>query len=329
VNSAIKKRILGIPNRYYVLLGIVLIIISSRFVPPVSPHVQLPAEAYSTSPLFNLPGIGPFYWTNTHTAMILIDIILILLALTIRRVASSGALVPNGMAGAVEALLEALHGLTETTAGKWTKMIFPFFLTITFLVLVANWMELIPGVDSIGMIEEVKTGQHGYLKYTVLPGVESIYEVKGAGEELADLQHFQLVPFVRVLSTDLNFTVALALVAVVMTQVMGIRALGIGYFTKFFNVKTIFSRPAFGLIDFLVGLLELVSDFSKILSFSFRLFGNIFAGSVLLFVMGTLLPIIQSGFLLLEFAVGLIQAVIFGMLTMVFMSMATAGHADH
>jgi F-type H+-transporting ATPase subunit a len=83
------------------------------------------------------------------------------------------------------------------------------------------------------------------------------------------------------------------------------------------------------LIDFLVGLLELVSDFSKILSFSFRLFGNIFAGSVLLFVMGTLLPIIQSGFLLLEFAVGLIQAVIFGMLTMVFMSMATAGHADH
>jgi F-type H+-transporting ATPase subunit a len=85
--------------------------------------------------------------------------------------------------------------------------------------------------------------------------------------------------------------------------------------------------PVFGLIDFAVGLLEIVSELAKILSFSFRLFGNIFAGSVLLFVMGSLVPVVvQSGFLMLEFFVGLIQAIVFGMLTMVFMAQATQSH---
>jgi F-type H+-transporting ATPase subunit a len=97
--------------------------------------------------------------------------------------------------------------------------------------------------------------------------------------------------------------------------------------TKFINVKGIFTRPIFGVIDFGVGLLETISEISKILSFSFRLFGNIFAGSVLLFVIGTLVPVFaQSIFLLLEFFVGLIQAFVFGMLTMVFMAQATQGH---
>jgi F-type H+-transporting ATPase subunit a len=112
-----------------------------------------------------------------------------------------------------------------------------------------------------------------------------------------------------------------------MTQVFGMRALGASYFTKFINVGGIFRRPVFGAIDFGVGLLELISEISKILSFSFRLFGNIFAGSVLLFVIGTLVPVFaQSLFLGLEFAVGLIQALVFGMLTMVFMAQATQGH---
>ena len=115
-----------------------------------------------------------------------------------------------------------------------------------------------------------------------------------------------------------------------MTQVMGVRALGGTYFTKFINVGGIFRRPIFGFIDFFVGLLELLSEFSKLLSFSFRLFGNIFAGTVLLFVIGTLIPVfVQSLFLGLEFFVGLIQAVVFGMLTMVFMAQATQGHGEH
>ncbi len=333
MNAASKNRILGIPNRYYVLAFMVMLVIATRMVPPVSPHVQLPPEAYSHDPLFVIPGIGPFYWTNTMTAMVIADLLLILMALTVRRVVKSGQLIPKGVTGAVEALLEVIHNLTETTAGKWTKAIFPFFAAITLLVLVVNWMELIPGVDSIGVLEEAKEGQHGYMTTEVVPGVYTISEApkstNGEHETESATPLYVLVPFVRVLSTDLNFTIALALIAVIMTQVMGLRALGVGYLSKFINVKGLFSRPIFGVIDFGVGLLELISEFSKILSFSFRLFGNIFAGSVLLFVMGTLLPIIQSVFLMLEFFVGLIQAVVFGMLTMVFMSQATAGHAGH
>jgi F-type H+-transporting ATPase subunit a len=229
-------------------------------------------------------------------------------------------MVPRGFSGAVEALLEVIHNLTESTAGRWTRTIFPFFATITLLVLISNWTELIPGVDSIGLIEKAKAGEPGYAISQSFLGT-TLTPAKG---------EYVLLPFVRTLSTDLNFTVALALISIVMTQVIGLRTLGGKYLFKFWNVGGFFKRPIFGVIDFGVGILELVSEFSKILSFSFRLFGNIFAGSVLLFVIGSLVPVFaQSIFLMLEFFVGAIQALIFGMLTMVFMSQATQGHGDH
>jgi F-type H+-transporting ATPase subunit a len=228
-------------------------------------------------------------------------------------------------------LLEALYNLTEGTAGKWTRAIFPWFATITLLVLIVNWMELLPVVDSVGILHE---SEHGYAVQdlgwasTIVQSPEGVHGAEEHGTQ------YGLIPYVRVTSTDLNFTVALALIAVVMVQVIGFRAQGIRYLTKFFNVKTFFSVPIFGLIDFAVGILDLVSEFSKILSFAFRLFGNIFAGSVLLFVMGALLGaggfgFGQVGFLLLEFFVGLIQAIVFGMLTMTFMAQATQGHGEH
>lgn len=134
-----------------------------------------------------------------------------------------------------------------------------------------------------------------------------------------------VLPFVRPPSTDLNMTAALALVAVAMTQVMGFRALGIGYLTKFFNFKTLFTSPLGG-IDVAVGLLELIGEFAKILSFTFRLLGNVFAGSVLLFVMSFLLPFLPWPFFILEFFVGALQAFVFGLLTAIFMNQATASH---
>jgi len=316
-------------NRWFVLLFIILGAVAAGSYAPVLPHIQLPAEKYSHTPLFTIPVIGPFYWTNTLTAMVLADILLLLLALVVRRAATSGELIPRGIAGAVEGLLEVIYNLTESTAGKWAKSIFPYFATITLLVLVVNWMELIPGVDSIGILEE---SEHGFPVKEVAPGIATIVKADAGEENAGEAEHagYSLIPYVRVLSTDLNFTVGLALVSVVMTQVFGFRALGAGYFSKFINVGGLFKRPIFGVIDFGVGLLELISEISKILSFSFRLFGNIFAGSVLLFVIGTLVPVFaQSIFLMLEFAVGLIQAVVFGMLTMVFMAQATAGHGDH
>jgi F-type H+-transporting ATPase subunit a len=313
-------------NRWFVLLFIILGYFGARAYSPILPHVQLPAEHLGEQPLF-----GNFYLTNTLVATLLADLILFLIAITVYRAVQKGSLVPSGLAGAVEAFLEVIYNLTESTAGRWARSIFPFFATITLLVLVANWMELIPGVDSIGLLHHAEPGVEGYPVKELFPGVATIVKPTpeaGAGEAAGE--GFALVPFVRVASTDLNFTVALALISVFMVQVFGIRALGVRYFKKFFNVDGIFTKPVFGVIDFGVGILELVSEISRVLSFAFRLFGNIFAGSVLLFVIGSLVPVFaQSAFLMLEFFVGLIQAVVFGMLTMVFMAQATQGHGEH
>jgi F-type H+-transporting ATPase subunit a len=170
--------------------------------------------------------------------------------------------------------------------------------------------------------------------------VKTIWD-ESAEEETAEGTHVEaaaeehhagaaVVPFFRPVSTDLNFTFALAIVAVIMVQVVGFRSQGSAYLTKFWNVKHFFDKPIFGFIDWGVGLLEVVSELSKVLSFAFRLFGNLFAGAVLIFVMGSLVPIFAPAmFYLLEFFVGLIQAIVFGMLTMTFMAQATQGHGDH
>jgi F-type H+-transporting ATPase subunit a len=305
-------------NRWIVLLFIVLGIFAANAYPPIRPHIQVAPEKIS-GVLFTLPYIGPFYLTNTLVASFITYILLIIIAFFVKRAATSGDLVPKGFSGAVEALIEIIYNQTETTAGKWAKTIFPFFATITLVVLLSNWLEMLPGVDSIGFIEHAAKG---YNVQEIIPGVISGL-VQGTGNAV-------IVPYVRVASTDLNFTLALALISVFMTQVIGVRAQGLDYFSKFFNVKTLFTKPLFGAIDFAVGILELISEMSKLLSFTFRLFGNIFAGSVLLFLIGSMIPVFaQSAVLLFEFFIGAIQAVVFGMLTMIFMTMATQGHGDH
>ena len=143
--------------------------------------------------------------------------------------------------------------------------------------------------------------------------------------EAAKLVPWVVLPFVRVPSTDLNMTLTIALISFVMIQYIGFKALGVGYLTKFFNFGTLFKSPLGG-IDVAVGLLELIGDFAKILSFSFRLLGNIFAGSILLFVMSFLIPILPWPFFILEFFVGVIQALVFALLTAIFMNLATISH---
>jgi F-type H+-transporting ATPase subunit a len=317
-------------NRWLIVLLLVASVVAAGAISPIMPHVQLPAERLTHEPLITLPVVGGFYLTNTLVATLIGDVLLVLMAFAVRRGVQRGGRVLTGIAGLVETLVEALYNLVESTAGKWARTIFPYFATIVFLVLLANWLELIPGVDSIGIIEHA---EHGYAVREVIPGVETIVE------DESDHGEFALVPFVRVASTDLNFTVAIALISVVMTQVIGVRALGLGYFGKFLAFKGFFRMwtredlgafdAIFPFLDIFVGILETIAEFAKILSFSFRLFGNIFAGSVLLFVIGSLLPLIQSGFLILELFVGLIQALVFGMLTMVFMTMAVQSHDDH
>jgi F-type H+-transporting ATPase subunit a len=307
-------------NRWWVLLFIVLgAIFASRF-PPISPHIQVAPEKLSATPLFTLPWIGPLYLTNTLLASFIVYLLLIGLALIVRRAVNSGDMVPKGFSGSIEAVIELLYNLTESTAGRWAKTIFPWFMTIVLVVLLSNWIELFPLVDSVGWIEHAEKG--GSAAMQVMPGVMALVKGNAAAGE-----SYQVVPWLRVPSTDLNFTVALAIISVFMTQVVGVRAQGVKYFSKFFNTTTLFSKPGLGAMDLVVSLLELISEAAKLLSFSFRLFGNIFAGSVLLFLVGSLVPIFaQSAVLLFEFFIGLIQALVFGMLTMVFMSMATQGH---
>jgi F-type H+-transporting ATPase subunit a len=281
-------------------------------IPYIMPAVFLPAET-----VFHLAG---FPITNTLIALFFVDVIVLLIAWNVKRAVASGKQVLSGIASAVEALVDMLYGMTEGTAGKWAKAIFPWFVTIMMLVLVANWMELLPGVETIGLIEPAPHGE--YVAGPVGP-FTGIFKAEGhaAGEPV------EFIPYLRVVSSDLNFTLAIALVVVVMIQVFGIRSQGMAYFSKFWNTKTMFSKPIFGVIDFGVGLLEIVSEFSKVLSFAFRLFGNIFAGSVLLFVIGSLVPVFaQSIFYLLEFFVGAIQAFVFGLLATTFMAQATQGH---
>lgn len=292
-------------------------------VPAARPDITIAAEKLSAAPLFVLPQpFGPVYLVNTMPTLAFTVIVLVVLAYFTHRSfvrSRQTNLVPQGLGNLMEAYFELIFNLTESAAGsKWAPLIFPWFATIMTYVLLANLLKLVPGFESIGLLEAASPGhpiqQLGPLA-NILPG-----EVDNG---------FALIPFVRGVSLDLNFTVALAIISVAMTQVVGIRAQGLGYFSKFLNVRNLFKVPFFGAMDVLVGLLELISEFAKILSFAFRLFFNMFAGIILVAVVASLLgliTIVPSMLYMFEFFIGIIQAFVFGMLTMVFMSMATRGH---
>ncbi len=303
-----------------------------RLFPSVLPTVILKPEAVFTVFGFAVP--------NSLIATLLADLVLILLFFAGTR---NLKLVPEGLQNTLEALLEVLNGLMEQVAGPKARRIFPLGATIFLLVLTANWMELVPGVDSIGKIEvSHEEGIQGYAIQEAGPiawlngtKVQPPPQGETATQEeslpLAErCQQFGcvVVPFVRTASTDLNFTLSLALISVVMTQVYGVQALGgREYFSRFFNIRGFKRSLLFGPLDFVVSILEGVSEFTKIISFTFRLFGNIFAGTVLIFVFSWLIPAIVPVFVyLLEVFVGLIQAFVFMMLTVVFINQATTGH---
>jgi F-type H+-transporting ATPase subunit a len=311
-------------NRWIVLFFIIAGAVFAFTYPPARPLFEVVAEPI-TPVLFTLPRLGPIAITNSVFTMAVITLILLLMAYSVKRSIKKNDLVSKGIAGALDMLFEYLGDMTTSTAGKWAKAIFPYFATIVLIVILSNWIELIPGVGSIGWLMKVE--EVGYPIIALGPNISTL-----AAPATASGAGYQVLPFFRSPSTDLNFTLMLALVSVVMTQVIGFRAQGAGYFSKFFNTRTLFSKPLFGAIDFLVSLLEGISEIMKVVSFSFRLFGNIVAGSILLLVVGSLLPVFMPSMVMMfEFFIGLIQAIVFGMLTMVFMSMATRGHdaAEH
>lgn len=235
-------------------------------------------------------GIGSFPVTNAFMIGVIVSLVLVLITqLVVRRKAE----VPRGMQNVIELLFEGVLSFIEsvTQDKKQARSFFPLIMTIFLFVLLSNWIGLLPGMGTIGLLHHTAEG------------------------------HATIVPFLRSTSADLNFTMALSLMVVLTTQFTGIAALGIiGYGKKF--LVSPFHKPY--VLGTFVGLLELVSEFAKFLSFSFRLFGNVFAGEILLTVMLHLVPyFVPLPFLFLEIFVGFIQAAVFAMLTLVFMKMAT------
>ncbi|MBI4065435.1 F0F1 ATP synthase subunit A [Candidatus Gottesmanbacteria bacterium] len=195
-------------------------------------------------------------------------------------------LVPGHAQSLAELLVGGLYDFFEGVIGKHVKEVFPLIASLFFFIIIANWVGLLPGLGTIGFFKQ----EHEVLKF---------------------------VPLLRGATADLNTTLALALVSVVAIQYYGFRTLGFHYGGRFINIK----NP----IYFFVGILEILSDISKVISFAFRLFGNIFAGEVLLTVMAFLMPfIVPLPFLMLELFVGFIQALVFSMLTAVFLNVAVS-----
>jgi F-type H+-transporting ATPase subunit a len=152
-----------------------------------------------------------------------------------------------------------------------------------------------------------------------------------AGAEASADAGFIVVPFLRRPTSDLSTTIALALIAFLFIEIQGIRANGVHYFQKFLDFGNLrkggMMKGFIGYISFVVGFLELLSEFIRILSFAFRLFGNMFAGTILVFVMSFLIPMfLPTVFVALEFGVAVIQAFVFLMLITVFTSLAVESH---
>lgn len=234
--------------------------------------------------------IGGFTVTNTLLTSWVVIALLVSAAFVVHR---RVALVPDGIQNVFEFFVEALLSLMQNVLGSRAaaEKYFPLVGTVFLFILASNWFGIMPGVGSVGFFEAVD-------------------------------RHERFIPLFRSAASDLNVTLALATVTVFIIHILAVSAIGVrAHLTKFFTVRS----P----IDTFVGLLELVSECAKIISFSFRLFGNIFAGEVLLVVVGFLVPF--GGplpFLMLEIFVGFVQALVFAMLTTVFISIAVSHHGS-
>lgn len=220
--------------------------------------------------------------------------------------------VPGKLQNVFELLLEEALKLGDSITGsrKKTEKLLPIVLSLFMFILVNNWLGLLPGVGTIGFIE----GEAGHLAF---------------------------VPLLRGATADLNTTLAISLFAVITSHILGVMALGIWHHTnKFINVNTIAEIPkkiikepivlVLNPIKAFVGIVELIGEFAKVASLSFRLFGNIFAGEVLLASMMALFAyFLPLPFMFLEIIVGIVQAMVFAILTLAFMSMATESHDEH
>ncbi len=335
-------------------------------------HISIAAE-----PIFS---VGGFEVSNSIFTSLIVSALLIAFALAVRTQLTDTKR-PTGIQNFAEWLIESLYSLVYSVTGNARKahLFFPFIASFFLFILLNNWLGLLPGVGTIGVVSNTSETTEEHASTSVVESVQAATEPITASEDAVfvlpedhqeaiaaeearlleearldtaptgafvqdttvenhavptledehletevsgEETHSTFVPILRPGSADLNTTLALALIAVGATQMFGYHFQKLGYFKKFIN----FSSP----IMFFVGILEIVSEFAKIISFAFRLFGNIFAGEVLLTVMMFLVPlVIPMPFYGLEIFVGFIQAVVFAMLSLVFFNMATESHDSH
>jgi F-type H+-transporting ATPase subunit a len=298
---------------------------------PFEPLIILHAE-YIPIPV-RLPLIGD-HIPNTIIASWVTMAVLVLVSILATR---NMQLVPGGLQNLVEMVIEMLHNFFEGMAGQRTRQFFPIVATFFLFIIVSNWMGLLPGYGSIGVWEEHHEAE-------VQAAEPAAHEAEAEKTEEHHEEEKVLAPFLRSAATDLNTTVALAICSVIAAQVYGFQAAGFGYLTRFikfgklgsFFAGLIGRRPRQGLEvlltgvgEVIIGILEIFDELTKILSFSFRLFGNVFAGEVLILVIAFLMPVLASlPFMALELFVGFMQAFIFAVLSLAFFGLAVA-HGEH
>src|SRR3989344_2187377 len=252
--------------------------------------------------------IGPLPITNSFLNGLLATVLFVILGLSLRRLTVAA---PRGWQNGVEALLEfMLDFIDQVTHDRArSRRFLPIVGTLFLFILVSNWLRPLPGLGTIYINEYVR------------------------GE-------LERVPLLRAATSDLNMTLALGIMAVAVSHVLGIFTVGLGHHVgKFVPIAGVWrSLRAFGrvplgtaainlftaIVEVGVGLIELVSEAAKMVSLSLRLFGNVFAGEVLLAVMASLLAFfLPLPFMAMELVVGLVQAMVFSMLTLVFFTLAT------
>ncbi|MGZ6214148.1 MAG: F0F1 ATP synthase subunit A [Candidatus Limnocylindria bacterium] len=254
-------------------------------------HVEIKAE--------ELFAIGPLIVTNSMVGVLLASVVLLLAAWWFTR---RSGVVPTRGQSLIELPIEFLAGVVRGTGGKRWRQFAPLIFAIFLYVLIANWLSLLPGVGTIGLAEKVD------------------------GKEI-------IVPLVRAGAADLNFTLGLALISFVAFIAFGLRANGLrGYLKEMLIAEPAYMTP-------LLTPIHLISELSRVISLSMRLFGNVFAGEVLLATMLALttatvfiLPlafVVPGVFLGLELLFGLVQALVFALLSMTYITLAIAEHRQH
>ncbi|MBU1348493.1 F0F1 ATP synthase subunit A [Patescibacteria group bacterium] len=264
----------------------------------------------AAEPIFH---IGSFPVTNAYINSTIAVVLFVIVAYLVKRRVTD---VPGKLQNAVESTLEFLLGYFDNVTNDRvaSRRFLPLVGTIFLFVLASNWMGLLPGTGSIGVWEMV----HGEL---------------------------ELVPILRPAASDLNLTLAIAALSVVSSHVFGIMTIGFFvHWNKFIQLGTLWkavvslnpTKIMIGVVEFLVGFIELFSEVAKVVSLSLRLFGNIFAGEVLITVISGLFAFaLPLPFMALELIVGVVQATVFALLTLVYLTVATSKphgdeeHAEH